>query len=215
MKKQATPEQIREFRNMVENLSYKDNVDKVNLFMAEYNTMCTMFVEDGKTGVKDVLGEVLVPAVFDEIVGVFDDINRDFAVAVINDGKYGLVKQDGKGTMLAECIYDNIHLHCCCYYAVKDGKQGLYNFSGKLLVPVMADKVYEPWNGLLVYEVDGKFGFSMSGTDLVTEAVYEAYEIDGNEDLIVTLDGKKGFLDEQGNFTEDEDEAWFNSRLEW
>lgn len=213
MKKKATPEQIREFRNMLENLSSNGNVDKVNLFMAEYDTMCTQFVENGQTGVKDVLGEVLVPAVFDEIVGVFPDVNRDFAVAVIKDGKYGLVKPDGKGTMLAECVYDNIHFDGCCYYAVKDGKQGLYNISGEMLVPVMADKVYEPWNDLLVYEVEGKFGFSMLGANLVTEAVYEAYEIDSNEYLFVTLDGKKGYLDEDGNFTENPDEAYFNAGL--
>ena len=215
MKKKATPEQIREFRNMLENLSSNGNVDKVNNFMAEYDTMCTLFVENGLTGVKDVLGEVLVPAVFDEIVGMFPDVNRDFAVAVIKDGKYGLVKPDGKGTMAAECIYDNIHLDGYCYYAVKDSKHGLYNVSGEILLPVTADKVYEPWNDLLVYEVDGKFGFSMLGAELVTEAVYEAYEIDGNEDLVVTLDGKKGYLDETGAFTEDQDEAWFNARPEW
>ena len=213
MKKKATPEQIREFRNILENLSSNGNVDKVNNFMSEYDTMCAMYVENGQTGVKDVLGEVLVPAVFDEIVGVFADVNRDCAVAVIKDGKYGLVKPDGKGTILAECAYDNIHFDGCCYYAVKDGKQGLYNISGEMLVPVMADKVYEPWNDLLVYEVDGKFGFSMLGADLVTEAVYEAYEIDSNEYLFVTLDGKKGYLDEDGNFTEDSDEAYFNAGL--
>jgi hypothetical protein len=38
--------------------------------------------------------------------------------------------------------------------------------------------------------------------------------MDANEDLVVTLNGKKGYLDEAGKFTEDTDEAWFNARPE-
>jgi hypothetical protein len=214
MKKTATLEQIREYRKMLDNLSYDDNMDKVNSFMEEYDTMCSLFEENGCVGVKDILGEVLVPAMFDDITVVFSDVNRYFALPVIKNGKYGLVKPDGKGTMAAGCIYDNIHFEGGCHYLAKDGKQGMYDAYGNEVVPVMVDKVFEPWNDLIVFESDGKFGFAMFGSGVVTKAEYDAYEMDANEDLVVTLNGKKGYLDEAGKFTEDTDEAWFNARPE-
>ena len=214
MKKTATLEQIREYRKMLDNLSYDDNMDKVNSFMEEYDTMCSLFEENGCVGVKDILGEVLVPAMFDDITVVFSDVNRYFALPVIKNGKYGLVKPDGKGTMAAGCIYDNIHFEGGCHYLAKDGKQGMYDVYGNEVVPVMVDKVFEPWNDLIVFESDGKFGFAMFGSGVVTKVEYDAYEMDANEDLVVTLNGKKGYLDEAGKFTEDPDEAWFNARPE-
>ena len=214
MKKTATLEQIREYRKMLDNLSYDDNMDKVNSFMEEYDTMCSLFEENGCVGVKDILGEVLVPAMFDDITVVFSDVNRYFALPVIKNGKYGLVKPDGKGTMAAGCIYDNIHFEGGCHYLAKDGKQGMYDAHGNEVVPVMVDKVFEPWNDLIVFESDGKFGFAMFGSGVVTKVEYDAYEMDANEDLVVTLNGKKGYLDEAGKFTEDPDEAWFNARPE-
>ena len=214
MKKTATLEQIREYRKMLDNLSYDDNMDKVNFFMEEYDTMCSLFEENGCTGVNDILGEVLVPAMFDDITVVFSDVNRHFALPVIKNGKYGLVKPDGKGTMAAGCIYDNIHFEGGCHYLAKDGKQGMYDAFGNEVVPVMVDKVFEPWNDLIVFESDGKFGFAMFGAGVVTKAEYDAYEMAANEDLVVTLNGKKGYLDEAGKFTEDTDEAWFNARPE-
>lgn len=215
MKKKATPEQIKEYRNMLANLSSCENIDKVNAFMTEYDTMCTLFVENGQTGVKDLMGKVLVPAMFDEVTVVFTDDNRHFALPVIKDGKYGLVEPDGKGTMFAECVFDNIHFDGGYYYTVKDGKKGLFSVSGRELVSVIADKVYEPLNDLIVYENAGKFGFAMYGADVATEAIYDDYVMDENEDLVVKSDGKLGYLDENGNFTEDKDEAWFHSRSEW
>lgn len=212
MKKTATQEQIREYRKMLDNLSSNDNMDKVNSFMEEYDTMCSLYEENGCTGVKDALGDVVVPALFDDITVVFSDANRYFAVPVIENGKYGLVKPDGKGTMAAECVYDNIHFEGGCHYLVKDGKQGLYDAYGNELIPVAADKVFEPWNDLIIFESDGKLGFAMFGSDVVTKAEFDACEVDENEDLVVTLNGKKGYLDEAGSFTEDADEAWFNAR---
>ena len=152
-----------------------------------------------------------MPAMFDNIPIVLEDAQRKCMLPVEKDGKYGLVKPDGNGTMAVECTYDNIHFYNCFYYAVKDGKYGLYTMGGQEVLPVMADKIYEPWNDLVVYELNGKFGFSMLWSGIVTEAVYDGYEVEDNDDLAVTLNGKKGYLDEAGTFTEDQEEAWFNA----
>lgn len=175
--------------------------------------MTAMFEENGKCGVKDVMGEIIVPAMFDSIPMVLSEDLKDCVLPVVKDGKYGFVKPDGKGTMAVECMYDNIHFYNCYYYVVKDGKYGLYGMGGTELLPVMADKIYEPWNDLVVYELDGKYGFSMILSEIVTEAVYEGYDVEENDDLAVILNGKKGYLDENGTFTEDPDNAWFHAGL--
>ena len=176
--------------------------------------MTEMFQENGQYGVKDAMGEVIVPAMFDSIPMVLSEEMKDCTIPVVKDGKYGLVKPDGKGTMVVACEYDNIHFYNCYYYAVKDGKYGLYGMGcGEEILPVMADKIYEPWNDLVVYELDGKFGFSMRLSGIVTDAVYDGYDVEENDDLSVTLNGKRGYLDETGSFTEDPDNAWFHAGI--
>lgn len=211
MKKIATTEQLREYRNLTDNMKFHSDFEKINAFEDEYDVMCHTFEENGQTGVKDMLGEILVPAMFDDIPIVFSDQFRKLAIVAIKDGKYGLVKPDGKGTIILDCVYDNIHFSNWFYYVVKDGKCGLFNNCGGELLPVMADKIYEPWNDLIIYEADGKTGFSMMGSGVITEALYESYEINESEDLVVTLDGKQGYIDEDGRFTEDPDELWFTA----
>ena len=66
-------------------------------------------------------------------------------------------------------------------------------------------------NDLVVFTKDGKNGFAMLGTGLVTEAEYEDYELTDNDYLKVFKDGQAGYIDAEGKFTEDEDEMFFNA----
>ena len=78
-----------------------------------------------------------------------------------------------------------------------------------MLIPATMDKVYVPFNSLVVYENEGKYGFAMLGYDVYTEAVYDDYDVI-DENLEVIKDGVKGYIDFEGNFTQDEDEKFFN-----
>ena len=60
-----------------------------------------------------------------------------------------------------------------------------------------------------MYENEGKYGFAMLGYDVYTEAVYDDYDVI-DENLEVIKDGVKGYIDFEGNFTQDEDEKFFN-----
>ena len=86
---------------------------------------------------------------------------------------------------------------------------GLADVSGRILVPAEVDKVYEPFNDLIVFEKDDKYGFSMLGSDVLTEAIYEDYEVGDDEYLIVVKDGVRGYLDEEGRFTTESDDSFF------
>ena len=212
-KKLPTAEQVMEYRTWMSKLT-DESMSKITAFEQEYDVFTQVYEENGRYGVKDACGEVLVPAQFDDIAVTFMDECRKWAVSVVNDNKMALVAPDGKGTLLTPCEYDEIHFYQCYYYLIKDGKMGLASAGGHLLVPAEMDKVYESFNDLIAFTKDGKYGFSMLGTDIVTEAIYDEYEIDDHEYLIVQREGVEGYLDEEGRFTTESDDAFFNARCD-
>ena len=109
----------------------------------------------------------------------------------------------------SEFEYDSVHFTDGFYILIKEGKQGLADGCGQVLIPATMDKVYVPFNSLVVYENEGKYGFAMLGYDVYTETVYDDYDVI-DENLEVIKDGVKGYIDFEGNFTQDEDEKFFN-----
>lgn len=199
---------------MAKNMNSQADFDKVLAFEQEYDVFTKVYSEDGKFGVKDAIGEILVPAMFDEVGYTYADSCRGFAVPVIKDGKMALVSPDGKGTMLTDAIYDEIRFCDCSFILYKDGKQGLATDSGLVVVPAEMDEVFIPMNDLVVFTKDGKNGFAMSGTGLITEPEYDDFVIAENEYLMVFKNGQKGYINEQGSFTTEEDMKFFHADIE-
>lgn len=211
-KKIPTVEQLNDFRHQVRTAVSAADCDKLNAFMEEYDIYTKVYEENGKVGVKDAAGQVLVPAGYEEVGYTFMDHSKPLAVPVLKDGKFALVAQDGKGTMLSDFEFDEIHYTPeCCYILVKDGRKGLAMSDGTVVIPAQMDQVYTPFNGLASYEKDGKSGFSMIHEGITTEAVYDDCEIECDAYLEVVKDGVKGFIDSNGEFTTDENEAHFGS----
>lgn len=213
-KKIPTITQMKEYRQMRKTMSSQADYDKVLAFEQEYDVFTKVYSENGKLGVKDAIGKVLVPAFFDEIGYTYSDSCRGFAVPVIKDGKMALVSPDGKGTMLTEAIYDQIRFSDCSFILYKDGKQGLATGSGLVVVPAEMDEVFLPMNALVIFTKDGKNGFAMSGTGLITEPEYDDFEIVEHEYLKVYKNGEEGYIDEDGHFTTDEDMRFFHADVD-
>ena len=213
-KKIPTVTQMKEYRQMRKTMTSQADYDKVLAFEQEYDVFTQVYSENGKLGVKDAIGEVLVPAIFDEIAYTYSDSCRGFAVPVIKDGKMALVAPDGKGTMLTEAIYDQIRFCDCSFILYKDGKQGLATGGGLVVVPAEMDEVFLPMNGLVVFTKDGKNGFAMSGTGLITEPEYDDFEITDGEYVKVFKNGEEGYIDEEGHFTTDEDMRFFHADVD-
>lgn len=66
----------------------------------------------GKVGMTDCHGKVLIPIEYDFLRTCYVFVNdlRNLPVVAQKDGKMGLVLPDGKGTVVAPFIYDNISL---------------------------------------------------------------------------------------------------------
>ena len=97
-KKIPTVEQLNDFRQLLKTASCDADYTKLNAFIEEYDLYTKVYEENGKMGVKDAAGQVLVPAVFDEVGYTFMDHFKPYAVPVVKDGVKGYVDSKGQFT---------------------------------------------------------------------------------------------------------------------
>ena len=199
----ATLEDLKTFETLLaETATDGDALDKLNELASERDWFTTVFKENGKEGVKDLDGSILVPAMFDTVCYTYDRKFFDASkpVVVLQDGKFGIVKADGTGEMLVPCEHEHIHDFYGMYIIKDNGKAGLFS-CGEMVVPQIIDKIYEPCADLIVFEADGKTGLYDTASEIYVEPVYDSMELAPEETIKVMLRGKEGFLDaEDGHF---------------
>lgn len=84
----------------------------LNRIREKYEQYHEVFEDNGKFGIKDHQGNTLIPAHYDFLRTpyVYVDDLRTLPVIAQRDGKMGLILPDGKETVVAEFIYDDISL---------------------------------------------------------------------------------------------------------
>ena len=84
----------------------------LNRIREKYEQYHEVFEEGGRFGIKDHQGNILIPAHYDFLRTpyVYVDDLRTLPVIAQRDGKMGLILPDGKETVVAEFIYDDISL---------------------------------------------------------------------------------------------------------
>ena len=84
----------------------------LNRIREKYEQYHEVFEEDGRFGIKDHQGNILIPAHYDFLRTpyVYVDDLRTLPVIAQRDGKMGLILPDGKVTVVADFIYDDISL---------------------------------------------------------------------------------------------------------
>ena len=101
----------------------------LNRIRDKYEQYHDVYEEDGKFGIKDHQGNVLIPAHYDFLRTpyVYVDDLRTLPVIAQRDGKMGLILPDGKETVVAPFVYDDISLRDEPPYfaAWKDGEATL------------------------------------------------------------------------------------------
>lgn len=216
-KRKPTLEQLLEYRSKAFDFETMTDDEIMDIqfwrlhFEEEYDVMTEIYEENGKFGVKDVIGEVLVPAIYDSIEDNHNDWDRFYPVPASLNGKMALVASDGKGTPCTEFIYDSISYDEGFYFMEKDGKCGFADLNGYIYLPTVADVVYEPnpYCDVVRYEIGDKLGYVSLAAKVDTGALYDDCEFDEEEYLIVSKDGVKGYIDQSGNFTLDESRKYF------
>ena len=84
----------------------------LNRIREKYEQYHEVFEEDGRFGIKDHQGNILIPAHYDFLRTpyVYVDDLRTLPVIAQRNGKMGLILPDGKETVVADFIYDDISL---------------------------------------------------------------------------------------------------------
>lgn len=78
----------------------------------KYVRLHEVFEQDGKFGIKNYKGDVLVQPRYDFLRRVFTNVDNRSTMPIIaqKDGKMGLILPDGKDTVVADFVYDDISL---------------------------------------------------------------------------------------------------------
>jgi len=183
---------------------------------------------NGKVGLTNYKGEIILPAEYDSIPEVYNDSleNPEFNFVnlcspVVVNGKYGLVNKEPQTSSdnrcIAECIYDRIfrvfNLIEAVYVCEKNGKKGLLSITDayRELVPCYYDEVYAPigFNGTILFSIGHHYYLYYNR--VITQRYYDDVELVEYQPVRVKDGQSWYYLDEQGNPATDAKQAWFMS----
>ena len=175
--------------------------EELQSLIEEYDYYDQTFEVDGKVGLKDVKGNILVPALYKDFPERYCSLfMRKRPVPVMGDNdKYALVSTDGTNTVLTPFEYDAIyHKEFTSYYicAKREGDKvlaGLLGVTGEVLVPCEMDYFYESKNGIEAFKKADKYGFyAIDGTYL--PPMYDDIELQDDGYVKIKAGDKWGYL---------------------
>jgi hypothetical protein len=147
---------------------------------------------DGKFGVIDPKGKLLLKPVYDSITYFF---NRFLRIEV--GGLYGLVDRDFN--IVLKPTYDEIGEFVGDIAILKHkDKYGCINSKMELKVKPTYDRIYFQQEEFLRTTLNGKWGFLDDKCNVLSKAIFDyAYDFSNGYAKII-LDGKVGFIDSNG-----------------
>lgn len=199
-----TPEEAGEYAQK------EEKFEKMHLDMRDQ-----IFTDNcGKKGLRDVFGNVLVDPQFDDFPELYTCFKRTILIPVIQNGRYFLY--DFKEHQLLTQGYDRIFRYFWSYVdyfvAEEKGRKGILDsYDGTESTPIIMDEVYEMQDpdGPVPFEKDGKIGFLWCRT--YSPPIFDRALICSEDYTRVQLNGKWGWIDHDGKFTEKKKDASFGS----
>ena len=185
----------REYDKLTDNYDWNDEV----------------FEENGKKGLRNVKGEVVVPAIYDDFLMLEPYYYKSHPVGAVLGDMAGLVARDGTGTPVTEFEYCLVApIFMTPFHAVWKAEYGRYfalMVADKVITPYEIEEFDIPCDGVLPLYADGKKG--MLAYDLGLIYIKPEYDdIHGGgigEDFIFVKDGKKGRVTLDKRFVSDEE----------
>ena len=186
-------------------------MDECNAISGKYYLDAMIFYgKNGKKGLKDCLGNILVPANYDGfyfLPRILEHPNSNVSVIAIRNEKYVVTTLDGSGKELTNREYDAIRLArndhpYLTYIYRKDGalSWGFMSNQGQELSECIIDSLELGLNSF-VYESGGLQGYWQFGYDILPP-IYDNIEmVDEIDDpLFFTLNGEPGYVRHDGSF---------------
>lgn len=170
--------------------------------------------DNGKKGLRDVCGNILVEPHFDDFPELYTCFERTHLIPVVDEGRHYLYNL--KESKLRTRGYDRIFRYFWAYMeyfvAEENGKKGILDgFDGMECTPVIMDEIYEmpDPDGAVPFAKDGKIGFVWR--DTYTGPIFDDVRLCSEDFTRVKLNGKWGWVDGDGKFTRKKSEASFGS----
>lgn len=183
-----------------------------------------IFHESDKVGLKNLLGDVIVPAEFDEIPERYDCVDESWggyqsiSIPVVKQGKYALYLQATKkhnGKLVTDFVYDIIFRYygsrITYFVCVQNTKKGVIDSLGDIIIPCEQDEIYEmqDLDGVIPFQQEKLWGLAYG--NICTEAIFDDIKIISEDYCQVCYHGEWGYIDINGQFTKDRDKAFFAS----
>jgi len=196
-------------------LAIKGDDEKELDFINSYDWSPIVYEENGKYGLKNCIGEQLTDAKYDDFRLLSAHDLKIGARTVASIGKSeGIIILDGKGEWLVEPNYDYISYPNSIVGLFKDKKCGVMNLETKeWILPMEYDSIsiengFLFCNGIAFFDKNGKHGI-LNEDGKCTEAIFDEIEYDIEGSVRVRFGEEWGFVNEDGEFTLDEDESYF------
>ena len=174
----------------------------------------TFVGENGKVGLRDVCGNVLVEPQFDDFPERYSCFERINLIPVVLEGRHYLynIREHKLQTKDYDRIFRYFWTYMDYFVAEESGKKGILDgHNGMERTPVIMDEIYEmpDPDGAVPYVKDGKIGFVWGYT--YTGPIFDDVRICSEEYTKVLLNGEWGWIDCHGKFTRKKSEASFGS----
>ena len=156
--------------------------------------MAVVVTHDEKQGYINRNGEEVIPCKYDDAIAFFNGLGE----AYIGDKKT-FVNKGGKEVIPLD-NYEKMSNYTYGYIeVVLNGKKGIYDYNGKLIVPFKYEDVRGYEDNIMAVKLNGEWGFvDKSGKTIISFKFQEAYGF--NDGLAeVEENGKSGMIDKQGN----------------
>jgi hypothetical protein len=164
-------------------------------------------------GLKTAFGEVILPPLYEDIKLLTHTLMEPGdRVVVKQGGKWGVAIADGKETWIWNPEFDDIGYPNVITFVKKGDKWGVFDLAEKkYLLPLEYDYIDDNdgfmfINGIGFFEKDALHGV-MRENGSHTEAIFEDIDFEPDGPSKVKYEGKWGFINEEGSFTEKEDDA--------
>lgn len=209
MEKEQKPKATQKEFDQLVKLEEMDALDFIN----SYRWYPEIVYEGDKCGIVSVLGKVVLPTEFEDIKFFASAIEKQSVATAQKNGKWGLVKTY-TGESVTGFIYDYMPpVSANIIPGMKNGKWWYIKNTGELFTPMEFDMIFTDngvsfMNGISIFKKDGRYGVT-DGLEISKPVFDEIDIVELDEFISGTRDGIRGYIDQEGEFTADEEKAYW------
>ena len=187
--------------------------DDYQAILDAFDWSTEVFESNGLYGIKTAWDEVLLEAGYEDLrLLPYEELKKGDKVAAQLNGHWGILILDGKGSWLIEPEYDDIGYPNTLTHVRKGNEWGVINIDKKDFVlplgisQVQTESGFMFVNGIGIYEKNGKFGV-IAEEGIYTEAIFDKVDDEPFGHVKVRLNKIWGYIDKNGQFTENKESA--------